>query len=44
MLTQTDYDDLPGALRQRFGKTLLIADYVQAHARELGRAMQGLLD
>ncbi|MBQ2619028.1 MAG: SIR2 family protein [Oscillospiraceae bacterium] len=44
VLTQTDYADLPGALRQRFGKTLLIADYVQAHARELGRAMQGLLD
>ncbi|MBR3084134.1 MAG: SIR2 family protein, partial [Oscillospiraceae bacterium] len=44
VLTQTDYDDLSRALENRPRCTLLIADYVQAHARELGRAMQGLLD
>ena len=44
VLTQTDYDDLSRALENRPRCTLLVADYVQAHARELGRAMQGLLD
>ena len=44
VLTQTDYDDLSRALDNRPRCTLLVADYVQAHARELGRAMQGLLD
>lgn len=44
VLTQTDYDDLSRALENRPRCTLLVADYVQAHARELGRAMQRLLD
>ncbi|MCR4936259.1 MAG: SIR2 family protein [Oscillospiraceae bacterium] len=44
VLTQTDYDDLSRALENRPRCTLLVTDYVQAHARELGRAMQGLLE
>ena len=43
-LTQEDYRTLPDSLKNWTRPTLLIADYVQGHARALGEAMEDLLD
>ncbi|MBR4425149.1 MAG: SIR2 family protein [Oscillospiraceae bacterium] len=44
VLTQTDFDDLSRAIEAFPRRSLLVADYVQAHAGALGEAMERLLE
>lgn len=44
LLKPSDYQDLDATFDSLTGKMLVVADYVQSHARELGRFMQRAFD